>query len=354
MSARKVTLLTSVATALAFALPARAIDQVEVTRIDDQHVRATWVDLDPATIFVVDRPAPPGAEATPAVIADVSDSAVVVLPREQRRYLALRDGGDGTITIAAERALPLERGSNFRDIGGYRGAGGRHVAWGRIFRSGAQPMLSDDDYRLIDGLGLTTIVDLRSLEERSVAPDLLDDRTGALFLSNDYSMKPLFAAKDRGPDEARYAGTELTLAPQFRALFKRMLAADGATLYHCSAGQDRTGVATALILSALGVDRQTILADYQLSTALRRPQYEMPQLDPALYPGNPIVAYYVAAQARPGGPVAEPLYTSNGRSHLATFFDYLDRQYGGVDAYLQSQLGIGPDAIQRLRELYLR
>lgn len=241
MSDRSMTRLPSFVASLVFAVPALAIEPVEVTRVDDQHVRVTWVDLDPATIFVVDRPVPPGAAVKPASVAAGDGVAVIVLPRDQRRYLALRDGGDGSFAVAAERVVPLEHGSNFRDLGGYRGAGGQHVAWGRIFRSGAQPMLTDGDLRLLDGLGLKTIIDLRSLEERSVAPDQLDDRTGALFLSNDYSIKTLLAELDRGAGGARYAGTEQKLAPQFRALFTRLLADDGATMYHCSAGQDRRG-----------------------------------------------------------------------------------------------------------------
>lgn len=350
---RHTMLLASFLTGCGLAAPVAATGNVAVSRIDDARVRVTWTDADPVTIFVVDTPAQPDPGASAAVEADRDGTAIVDLPQNQRRYLALRDGGDGSFVIAAERLLPLEHGSNFRDIGGYEAAGGKHVAWGRIFRSGAQPMLSESDYRLIDGLGLTTVVDLRSLEERVVVQDMIDDRTGALFVSNDYSIKPLFAKMNRGPDVPRYAGSEQTLKPQFRALFQRLLADDGATLYHCSAGQDRTGIATALILSALGVDRETILADYHLSTGFRRPENEMPKLDPADYPGNPIVAYYAASQAQPGGPKAEPLYTADGRSHLAMFLTYLDERYGGVEAYLQSELGIGPDAIRKLQQTYL-
>lgn len=335
------------------AAPAAAIDTVAVTRISDTQIRVTWHDSDPVSIFIADRPDHPDTDAKPAVVAERGGSAVVDLPHDRRRYLALRDGGDGSFVMAAERLLPLEHGSNFRDIGGYEGAGGKHVVWGRIFRSGAQPLLTEADHQLVDGLGLTTIVDLRSIEERSIAPDDLDDRTGALFLSNDYSITPLFAAMKRPAGEPLYAGTERTLKPQLRALFKRLLTDDGATLYHCSAGQDRTGVATALILSALGVDRPTILADYHLSTRFRRPEYEMPAIDPKAYPGNPIAAYYAAGQARPDGHKAEPLYTADGQSHLAMFLAYLDREYGGVDAYLKFQLGVDADAIGKLQGLYL-
>ena len=125
----------------------------------------------------------------------------------------------------------------------------------------------------------------------SVAPDTLDDRTGALFLSNDYSIRPLMGNMAAMQEGNMYAGLTPVVRPQFRAIFRRLLADDGAVMYHCSAGQDRTGVATALILSALGVDRQTILRDYHKSTEWRRPQWEMPTVDPADYPDNMIVQY---------------------------------------------------------------
>lgn len=350
---RLIALLGSLAASLA-SVPALAIDHASVVRIDDGHVRVTWSDKDPATLFVVDRADGLPKGIAPTLRGDASGEAVIALPRDHRRYVMLRDGGDGSLTIAAERELALEQGSNFRDIGGYRGLGGKHVVWGKIFRSGALPLLTEKDYGLLGGLGLGTIVDLRALEERMVAPDLLDDRTGALFLSNDYSIVPLMAAWRSGNGKAMYAGTEISLAPQYRSLFRRLLANDGAVMYHCSAGQDRTGIATALILSALGVDRPTIIADYHLSTELRRPQHEMPLLDPAKFPGNPIVALYAHSQARPGGMKAEPLYTKDGQSHLAQFFDYMDAEYGGVEPYLNAKLGIGPSELAQLRRLYLR
>ena len=56
----------------------------------------------------------------------------------------------------------------------------------------------------------------------------------------------------------------------------------------------------------------------------------------------------------PAGMAAEPLYTSDGRSHIAMFLDYIDAEYGGLDAYLKGQLGLGPNERARLRAIYLR
>jgi protein-tyrosine phosphatase len=251
------------------------------------------------------------------------------------------------------RIIALEQGSNFRDLGGYAGAEGRAVKHGLIYRSGAMPLLTERDYATLTGLKISAIVDLRSVDERMIAPDQLDDRTGALFLSNDYSLKTLLAGYMSGDGEYTYRGMGKMLAPQYRTIFRRLLASEGPVLFHCSAGQDRTGIASALILTALGVDRQTIIADYHLSTALRRPQFEMPPLKAEDWPGNPIVPFYIAGQNAPGGPKAEPLYSRKGVSHLVQFFELVERDYGSVEGYLDKELGVSATDIARLRALYL-
>jgi protein-tyrosine phosphatase len=336
----------------ALAVPARATDNIEVTRIDDQTVSVRWQDNDPVDIFLSATPTAK-VSGTPLSAKDRSGEAKIKSAVEQRLYVVIRDRGDQSLSVAAERLLPLQQGSNFRDLGGYTGAGGEKIRWGRIYRSGALPLLSDQDNRLLGSLGIGTIVDLRSLEEREVAPTQLDDSTGALFVSNDYSIKPMFRNWAAMPQGNMYADFGTRFAPQYRSIFRRLLADDGAVLYHCSAGQDRTGVASALILSALGVDRKVILADYHKSTEWRRPQWELPALNPAEHPDNPIVQYYAAAAKKPGGAKADPLYTKDGQSHLAQFFAFIDTEYGGVEPFLQKELGIGPADIASLRKLYL-
>lgn len=338
---------------IAAASPALAIEQAVVTRIDAAHVAVEWKDADPVGVFATADPQSGTEKAEVIAKADRSGRVVVPSAVTDRRYFILRDGGDQSVVRVAERVLPLEQGSNFRDVGGYTGAGGKRVAWGRIFRSGAMPMLTEQDYATLEKLKIETIVDLRSTDERMIAPDMLDDRTGATFISNDYSLKPLMAGYGKGDGEYAYRGMATILKPQLKAVFRALLRDEGAVMYHCSAGQDRTGITTALILSALGVDRETIVRDYHLSTDLRRPQFEMPPLDPADWPGNPIVPYYVASLKKPGGPKAEPLFTPKGNSHLVQQFELIDKEYGGISAYLGREIGVGPDEITRLRMLYL-
>lgn len=336
------------------AMPAFAIDNAVVTRVDAGHVAVEWQDADPVSVFVSATAKADVKEAE--VLAKAARSGRVVVPyaATDRRYFMLRDHGDKSVLHVAERVLPLEQGSNFRDAGGYKGADGKHVAWGKIFRSGAMPLLTEMDYATLAKLKITTIVDLRSTDERMIAPNMLDDRTGATFISNDYSLKGLMSGHGKGDGEYAYRGMDTFLKPQLKQVFRSLLRDEGAVMYHCSAGQDRTGITTALIYSALGVDRDTILKDYHLSTELRRPQFEMPPLDPADWPGNPIVPYYVASMKKPGGPKAEPLFTPKGNSHLAQFFELIDKDHGSVEIYLDKELGVSADDIKRLRAIYLQ
>ncbi|MDD3799247.1 MAG: tyrosine-protein phosphatase [Novosphingobium sp.] len=336
--------------ALSVAAPAAAEEAAVLERIDAQTVELSRAGAGPVAIWLSDDTAVDTGDRLVAA-ASKDRTAKIALPAGRRAYVILRHE-DGSATVVAERVLPLEQGSNFRDIGGYETRDGHTVRWGKAFRSGAMALLTEDDYALIGQLGLDSVVDFRSLEEREIAPDLVDDRTGALFIANDYSLKPLFAKMGQGDGENTYRGMEKLLAPQYRSLFKRLLAGDGAVLYHCSAGQDRTGIATALIYDVLGVDRETILRDYHLSTALRRTQWEMPPLDPADYPDNPMVQYYAKMQAA-GRTGAEPLYTPGGASHLAQFFVYLDAEYGGSEGYVKQVLGFSDADIARLRQIML-
>jgi protein-tyrosine phosphatase len=332
------------------ATPAMARELATLTRLDDATVELARMETPPVGVWISSDPVLDKGDQRVAT-ASTAAALKLPIPANERRYVILK-GKNGKTTVVAERVLPLQQGSNFRDIGGYVTKDGRTVKWDKAFRSGAMPLLTDADYALLGQLDLGAIVDLRSIEEREVAPDMLDDRTGALFLANDYSIKPLFQDMAKSGGENMYKGMELMLVPQFRALFNRLLANEGAVVYHCSAGQDRTGIATALIYDVLGVDRETILKDYHRSTELRRPQWEMPKVDPAAYPNNPILKYY-AARADGQPPKAEPLYTKGGASHLAQFFTYLDQQYGGSEGYLKQKVGLTDADIAKLRQTML-
>lgn len=339
---------TSLLLGSALATSALAAEPLRMERKDAQTVIVVRDDTAPATFWFSKDTT---LDASDVLVARDSKARrlEVALPATERDFVIVQRGKDRP-QVVGERLLPLEMGSNFRDLGGYQTKDGRTVRWGKAFRSGAMPMLTESDYSFLGKLGLGTVIDLRSLEEREIAPDLLDDRTGALFVSNDYSMKPMLAKMANGGGENMYQGTEDLLVPQMRATFRRLLADDGAVVYHCSAGQDRTGIVTAMIYEVLGVDRETILKDYHLSTGFRRTAAEMPPIKAEDYPGNVMAKFIAASQAKGGGQSkAEPLYTPSGQSHLAQFFTYLDKTYGGAEGYLKQKVGLTDADFEALR-----
>jgi protein-tyrosine phosphatase len=345
---------------LVSAAQAQTAPTVERTASDQIVIR--WQGADPVDVYIADRPDAAVAKANRVAHDDKDGAFTATWTTPSRPYVTLKDTRDGHLTRVADRLLPLERGSNFRDLGGYPGADGKHVRWGMIYRTAATPMLTDADSRYVEGLGIGADIDLRSVEERELAPDAAVLRTHARYYANDYPASDVFSKLVPPPagaphpaasgQSSLYRGWLISLAPQFRDIFQQLLADKGAVTYHCSAGQDRTGVASALVLSALGVPRDVILADYQLSTADRRPDYEMPAIDPAQHPGNMVAVYY--AKARAAGPLtAKPLYDAKGVAYLQETFDEIDSRWGSVDAYLDKELGIGPRELDRLRALYL-
>lgn len=261
--------------------------------------------------------------------------------------------------VVHDRVLPLEQASNFRDIGGYAAAGGQHVRWGRIYRAGAQPMLTDRDVAAVHALGIGNIVDLRSDEERILAPTRLD---GIRYNAVGYSFGPLLetiqtAVKQKGGVEPAikdiYAVLPTMIAPQLRLLFDRLLADQGATLFNCSAGQDRTGLAAALVLSALGVDRETIYADYLLSERYRHTEWEVAPIPDALASTNPVYAYFAKYRKEPATAQPPSLSSSDGKPYLAVSFAVIEKQWGSVPAYLEQEIGLSTADLARLRSLYL-
>jgi len=340
--------------ALALAGPAHALTAEKAERAADYRVVVTWTDPDPVDVYVSDRPDAP-ISAAKLVAAKTRDGrAEYAAPAGSRPYFLLRDGGDGTVTRLAERALPLQQGSNFRDLGGYPAAGGKRVRWGRIYRSGATAMLTDADLMMIKALGLADMVDLRSSEERSLAPSRV---SGVRYTAVGYSMTGLMPQGGGLPGDGQmhavYRRMPDLLAPQLKALFEELLAGDGAVAYNCSAGQDRTGFATAMVLSALGTPRETILADYHLSTTYRRPEFEMPKFDAATQAANPVAAMFGRFQQDPAYRTPRPLVDSQQKSLIEFALAEVETRYGSVDAYLDKELGVSAADVAKLRAMYL-
>lgn len=231
------------------------------------------------------------------------------------------------------RLLPLEGAYNVRDMGGYALGGGRRFIWGKVFRSGDLDALTPDDLAILAARGLRTVVDFRDDAERLNAPDKLPPTVKDVYA---LPIQPgaLSALRSLPADadqvvmmQVLYRALVREATDEYREFF-RVLAHDASApvLFHCSAGKDRTGLGAALLLVALGADREVIYHDYLLSAEYLKEKYRPYLEDPA--------------QAN--------LFTVR-REYLEAAFAEMDEHYGGAENYIVRELGADPD---RLREIF--
>lgn len=280
-----------------------------------------------------------------------------------------------------DKLLPLEGGSNFRDMGGYTTESGKTLEKGLIFRSGSMVSLTETDMDYLDQFDFETIIDLRSSDELELFPNYWAQHSGINYINDDYSILSLMAGMtDLGlstdePEEMMqefaklmsepgeladminmesiYSNFPQLLKPQLTLLFNNLLEGKTPLVVNCSAGQDRTGLASGLILSALGVPKETIYQDYLLSTEYRRPSIERGNVDLAKAAQTNAFA---AIMLKAGGTsdTAEPLYGEDGVPFLSIAFESIENQYGSVLAYLKTELDVDESDIETLRNMYLK
>ena len=169
------------------------------------------------------------------------------------------------------RNLEFEGCVNFRDLGGYASADGRTVAWRRLFRADGLNKLSDADVAQLEELGLATVIDLRTRDEAEQRGSFPVDRVPVAYVG--LPLTDVLPATETLPDwrEAAYVAERYTAmvtegGAMLSGAIDALAGADALpAVVHCSAGKDRTGVLSALVLAFLGVPDETIVEDYALS-----------------------------------------------------------------------------------------
>lgn len=256
------------------------------------------------------------------------------------------------------RHIPLEGGSNLRDVGGYPAKDGRMVRWGTIYRSGAMSRLTEADWRWMAGRNIAAVCDLRSREEREIAPTVWRGGEQTRHIGPAYEGSILFnelATREAGVGEMServYPLFAEVMAPLYREFFGALVAGHAPVIIHCSAGQDRTGLAIGLLLSLLGVPEETILEDYHLSTRLRRVENEVSAEKMAeLADSNVVARFYMDLVQRRGEAALKPraLYNQGGGPLLIDAFTAIRGRWGSLEAYMDDKVGVGPADVERLR-----
>ena len=260
------------------------------------------------------------------------------------------------------RHLGLVGAPNARDLGGLRTADGKRVRTGMLIRSGELSRLTDADVRQLANFGLRTVVDFRTEYEKSEKPDavvpgvryvacpILEQMTGITREQSGNEIPPFFRAAIMAGKSAedRMCGLYLPLVEgeystsHYREFLQIILHHDeGALLYHCTAGKDRVGVATMLILSALGVSRETILEDYLLTNTYTAPETAQTVETAKRYSEDPDLEFAIWA------------FDSARERYLRNAWASIDHNYGSTDAFLERKLGFGAHETAALREKYL-
>jgi protein-tyrosine phosphatase len=240
------------------------------------------------------------------------------------------------------RHFNLAGASNFRDLGGYPGKDGRAVRWRQIFRSNHLGHLTEADIGVLRSLGLKRAFDLRGAEERAAAvcafeaiavhslpiePTVVAELQALLDAGS-----PLSSAEAADAMRNSYRSYVRQNTPRFRALFTHLLEDHVPLVIHCTAGKDRTGFASALILHALGVPDDLIAQDYLLTNRYYR-------RDPSTGTDLPEEVRLVL--------------TSVEASFLAASFDVIRADYGDLQGYFREGLGVGPRERAGLEACYL-
>jgi len=264
------------------------------------------------------------------------------------------------ISSPPSRHVALDGQTNFRDVGGYQTTDGRTVKWAQVYRSGELHKLSDEDLEV-----------LANLEIQSVASFLTDEEItarGRDRLPPDTREVPLPIVSGNAEEltrivnEARRTGDFSALPPEANADIHRLLVNEGRAEYgalikdlvdptnrpyvfHCSHGIHRTGTATAILLSALGVPWETVREDYLLSNEYRRQEVE-----------RRLEGLRKAAAETLGIRPSEvdmtnilAFYALDG-SYIDAAYDEIVKEYGSMDNYLRAGLGLTEDDLVRLRE----
>ena len=252
------------------------------------------------------------------------------------------------------RWIELDGAVNVRDLGGLDTDDGRTTLAGRLLRGDNLQGLTPADVKLlVDDIGVTTIVDLRAPEEvefegpgpltrvgsvRHAHHSVLPEAGSATDVAADaLAVLRRDGALTRYPDDVRcgyYLGYLEERPDQVAGALRSIVQAPGAALVNCAAGKDRTGVVVALALTAAGVVREAVVADYAASAE---------RIEAILDRLRASHTYAADISSRSDAAADAPRPET-----MAAFLDQLDVRYGGAAGWLADH-GFGPDEVAALR-----
>lgn len=275
-------------------------------------------------------------------------------------------------SVFAQQFLPVKGIVNARDLGGYALQDGETLRNGVLIRAAHLAEASDADLRYLSGIPVAKVIDFRKEEEKRGRGDRMipgseyivlpiDASGGAAGEVSEKENKQfskgkkfdvrkiiVFAAfNDKAKIVAREMYPTLLFDPdcqkQFAEFFRQVLSTEnGAVLYHCTQGKDRTGIASALLLAALGADRETIVADFDATNKVYEDDVRKYSRRVRFWGGKEEEIAVVKA------------FLGCNTENFVKALDRVDAEYGSLEAYLEKVLGVTAADREVLRERYLR
>ncbi|MGL4655196.1 MAG: tyrosine-protein phosphatase [Sarcina sp.] len=264
--------------------------------------------------------------------------------------------------IFAERRLPLKGACNFRDLGGFKTEDEKRVKWNKFYRSDALNVLTKEDIKYLEDMGLKGILDYRAKSEAELEKDL--EIKGAMYfnipamrvledddesMKGNFNMEFLFKNLEKVPqlqDPTSFMIEGYKSMVFENKAFKKMIELmedekDIPFVQHCKSGKDRTGIGSALILLMLGVPLEKVKEDYLASNDYRKEYNEM-----------------VKAKFK-------SVITDKKREDLFSFmlevkeeyfnatFDYIFEKYSTMEKYFEAEYALTKERINDFKEKYL-
>ncbi len=271
-------------------------------------------------------------------------------------------------TLQAQQYLPVDGIVNARDLGGYQAADGKTVRHGLLLRSASLAEAKEKDLSYLSGIPVGTVVDfrmdfeLRGKEDKvipgaryvrlpvnSSGIDVTDDDAKELSRHKSFDIRKFIMIAAFNKRAQRIAHemypimvTDEDCQKQFAAFLQMAVHADSAILFHCTQGKDRAGLASAYILSALGVDRETIIKDFDATNAIYAKDVKRLSRRVRFFGGKDKEIETVKA------------FIGANTDNFIKVLDLIDSEYGSMLNYIQGPLGLSDDDILRLKERYLQ
>ena len=217
----------------------------------------------------------------------------------------------------------LKTTRNTRDLGGHPAAGGRVTVPDRIWRSDRQENPDPEDIALLRSKGITTIIDMRTEEDNLTKPSFFRSLEGFTFLNY-----PIIEGDTIPESVEAVPGSYINIArsENMPRILKAIADADTGVMYNCAAGNDRTGVVTAILLMLCGVSDEEITADYMLTKECNRERFEL---------------------LRKRRPDLDMNIVIPRESYIRDFMDLFRERFGSVDGYFAC-IGLSEETKQKL------